>query len=97
MPVEFEENNSFKNLYTQGNQSHSGIIGWLIKKNVVSNEKGANILLIVITVICILLSAYIFTAYGMGKRVFSKAPARSVNNLPSEMQARFQDRVPTNN
>jgi hypothetical protein len=100
MSVEFDENNKFKNLYAQGNQNHaggSGIIGWLIKNNVVSNEKGANTLLIIITIICLFLSAYIFTAYGLGLRVFSSKPAVTKSTgSPINFQEKFQNKVPEN-
>jgi hypothetical protein len=100
MSVEFEENNNFKNLYAQGNSSHSGsgMVNWLINKNIASSEKGANQILIIIAVICLLLAVYVFTAYGLGMRVFSLKPVvtRSVN-LPINFQERFQNKVPAEN
>jgi hypothetical protein len=63
MSVEFEENNSFKNLYAQGNHSNSGMVSYLIKKGFAKSEKGANQILVTISIIFILISIYIFMVY----------------------------------
>jgi hypothetical protein len=74
MPVEFEENNSFKNINSQANfnrRNGSGMVNCLIRNNIARDEKQANQVLIVIAIICFILSAYIFMAYGLGMRIFS--------------------------
>lgn len=57
MPVQFEEQYNTQT-YQEGKK---GIIGFLLKKNVVANRKQANYVLIGIIILAILISFFVFS------------------------------------
>ncbi len=60
MGIEFSENNSFKNLNTYQTKPNRGAItNLVIKMGLAKDEKGANIVMIIISVICFILMFYI--------------------------------------
>jgi len=59
MSVEFDEETKFKNLYNNINKSElSGLTGWLIKKNIVKDEKNAKSVMIIVIIVCFALSIF---------------------------------------
>jgi hypothetical protein len=55
MNVEFNENNPYKQIPVAGS---NGLTGWLIKKGLAKDTKGANALMLIISVICIAIAIY---------------------------------------
>jgi len=59
MPVEFDEQKSFNSAY-KDEANATGIIGMLIRKGVVSDQKQAEIALFIVAVIAFALAIFIF-------------------------------------
>ena len=62
MPVEFDEEKKFNNMYSSsvsGSVSDSGLTSWLIKKNIVKDEKGAKSFMTLVTILCFGLSIFL--------------------------------------
>lgn len=68
MGVQFDEDNFGKrkysirssNLGVAQNGAQKGIIGWLIKKGIVKDTVSANVILVIMTVLILIASGYIF-------------------------------------
>ena len=59
MSVEFDNEIKFKNLYDNVSRSEiSGLAGWLIKKNIVKDEKNAKSVMVIIVIVCFALSIF---------------------------------------
>jgi hypothetical protein len=56
MSVEFNENNPYKGIASVSQST--GIGGWLIKKGFAKDSKGANQIMIIISIVCIAIAIY---------------------------------------
>jgi hypothetical protein len=62
MPVQFEEEQNFNDSYNKSiSKSNSGLTAWIIKKGWAKDEKGANSMMIIVTIICFALAIFVFT------------------------------------
>ncbi|MFA6430749.1 MAG: hypothetical protein WC229_03750 [Candidatus Paceibacterota bacterium] len=60
MSVQFEEENRFNESFKKRDSSGSsgGITKWLIKNRIVKDEKGANKIMVIVTIICLIIAVY---------------------------------------
>jgi hypothetical protein len=60
MAVEFEEEKNFSSAYNKAaSKSNSSLASWIVKNGWAKDEKGANTVMIVITIICFALAAFL--------------------------------------
>lgn len=57
MSVEFNEHKPIDSMYQP---NRGGFAGWLIKKKLAKDEKGAQVIMIILTILCFALSFYFF-------------------------------------
>jgi hypothetical protein len=90
MGVEFIDEDLFNNQNMMHQKPHSNepwMVRLLLKIKIVSNEKQANVLLIIVAIIFLLVTAIVFGYYvfGIGN------PVQVKYNIPSQLQAQMQN------
>ena len=77
MAVDFnEEQQKASILYArfQSSSKPPTLVEWLLKKGIVKNQSQANAILVLLTIVCLVLSAYIFYSFTMGRHVRTVVP-----------------------
>ncbi|MFA6297334.1 MAG: hypothetical protein WC629_02110 [Candidatus Paceibacterota bacterium] len=88
MPLEFEEE-QYKSRDILNKGKTPKMVSFLIKKGIVKDEKQANVFLVIISIIFLLVSIFIFAYFVFGIRnPFAKqpSPAEQFKNLPPEVR-----------
>ena len=87
--VQFEEN-SQANSFTANSGSKVGVTTrFFIKLGLAKDQKGANQVMVVFTILCLILMSYfLITTYDPSLLNFSK-PKTNTSNLPPEIQQRL--------
>jgi hypothetical protein len=60
MSIEFDQDNEFMKIYANKNSSSSsgGINNWLVKKGIAKDSKGADMIMIIVSVVCFAIAIY---------------------------------------
>jgi len=90
--ISFDDNLNFKSRSILGSPQTPGMTKFLINKGLVKNEKQANSLMIIITILFLLVAVYVFAKYVFEVDVFNKTPEPTLEQMQmrEEAEQRFE-------
>lgn len=83
--IQFEEGyNQINNQYYRGNSNERGITTWLINKGIVKSAKSAQLVLLIVAVLCFGLAFYLTS--GNNQTTATKTDTTTVSPLRARLQ-----------
>ncbi len=80
--IQFEEGyNQVNSQYYQGSQSGRGLTAWLVNKGIVKDAKSAQVVLLVVAIVCFGLAFYLIKGDSPTRTPASNVPGQSAPNL----------------
>ena len=90
--ISFDDNLNFKSRTILSSPQTQGMTKFLINKGLVKDEKQANSILVIITILFLLAAIYIFAAYVFEVNLFNKQPELTEEQIQTieEAKVRFE-------